>query len=257
MGRPLTPTITPPRAQGTAGEVRNASACTRPRRPSPLLRTTSRSWTRASSARGRPSQRTSSPASSATKHPRPATPGVSWVRPVPLSPVEGRADQLESSPPDACSHSFCLECIQEWRKIEHKSEEMVQNAEACPMCRVESAVVIPSECVLGPPLSCNQLTPSAAAPASSSATALRRTLPASNNTVKSLSWSPLESIIELQRPHQLCSLERPARTLSPPLQRTASALSEPTASTTTRSTLPTLPSSSRTPTRTRSARSPR
>ncbi|KAL8290627.1 hypothetical protein RQP46_002885 [Phenoliferia psychrophenolica] len=46
---------------------------------------------------------------------------------------------------DACQHSFCLECIEQWRKIEGKNEEQIRNAKACPMCRVESTIIIPSD----------------------------------------------------------------------------------------------------------------
>lgn len=43
---------------------------------------------------------------------------------------------------------FCLECVEEWRSFGvEKTEEQIRYARACPLCRIESTVVIPSACV--------------------------------------------------------------------------------------------------------------
>lgn len=41
-----------------------------------------------------------------------------------------------------CKHSFCLPCIQKWRKKTDDFDSEVN--QACPVCRVKSDVVIPS-----------------------------------------------------------------------------------------------------------------
>ena len=40
-----------------------------------------------------------------------------------------------------CEHIFCLECIREWRGKLYSEKNVVRS---CPICRVESYVVIPS-----------------------------------------------------------------------------------------------------------------
>lgn len=42
-----------------------------------------------------------------------------------------------------CNHSFCLPCIRKWRNTSHSSETKI--VRACPICRVPSAFVTPSE----------------------------------------------------------------------------------------------------------------
>jgi Ring finger domain len=44
-----------------------------------------------------------------------------------------------------CSHVFCLECIREWRR---QREQDKLNLRKCPICRVESFFIFPSDTVL-------------------------------------------------------------------------------------------------------------
>lgn len=46
-----------------------------------------------------------------------------------------------------CDHLFCLECIREWRKTgaANATPAHKQNVRSCPVCRVESFFVIPSD----------------------------------------------------------------------------------------------------------------
>jgi hypothetical protein len=43
---------------------------------------------------------------------------------------------------NACDHTFCLGCIRHWRSRAHDKRE---NGRACPLCRVDSFYVVPSD----------------------------------------------------------------------------------------------------------------
>ncbi|EER12691.1 makorin, putative [Perkinsus marinus ATCC 50983] len=45
-----------------------------------------------------------------------------------------------------CSHPFCLECIRRWR--DQKGSQDRTNLRLCPLCRVESFLITPSEVYL-------------------------------------------------------------------------------------------------------------
>jgi len=41
-----------------------------------------------------------------------------------------------------CAHSFCLQCIREWRGVVHQKKEVVR---ACPICRETSYLIVPCD----------------------------------------------------------------------------------------------------------------
>ena len=43
---------------------------------------------------------------------------------------------------ESCEHRFCLDCIREWRNQKEKQDRV--NLRRCPVCRVESYLIIPS-----------------------------------------------------------------------------------------------------------------
>jgi len=43
-----------------------------------------------------------------------------------------------------CEHSFCLECIRNWRASTTSSADSTSVHRSCPLCRVMSYVVVPS-----------------------------------------------------------------------------------------------------------------
>ena len=47
---------------------------------------------------------------------------------------------------EGCDHVFCLECIREWRKQRETQDRL--NLRKCPICRVDSFLVLPSDSVL-------------------------------------------------------------------------------------------------------------
>eukprot|EP00397_Hematodinium_sp_SG-2012_P032645 GEMP01034778.1.p1 GENE.GEMP01034778.1~~GEMP01034778.1.p1 ORF type:complete len:283 (+),score=101.53 GEMP01034778.1:51-851(+) len=62
--------------------------------------------------------------------------------PIDTKPGEKRFGMLEN-----CDHFFCLDCIREWRKTgaDAAKPAQKQNVRLCPVCRVESFVVIPAD----------------------------------------------------------------------------------------------------------------
>lgn len=44
-----------------------------------------------------------------------------------------------------CDHPFCLECVRSWRGSDNAEVFGRENVRSCPLCRVESFVIIPSE----------------------------------------------------------------------------------------------------------------
>lgn len=45
-----------------------------------------------------------------------------------------------------CSHVFCLECIREWRRQREQQDRI--NLRRCPVCRVESFIILPSDVLI-------------------------------------------------------------------------------------------------------------
>lgn len=45
-----------------------------------------------------------------------------------------------------CSHVFCLDCIREWRRQKEQQDRL--NLRRCPICRVESYIILPSDRVI-------------------------------------------------------------------------------------------------------------
>ena len=45
-----------------------------------------------------------------------------------------------------CSHVFCLECIREWRRQREQQDRV--NLRRCPVCRVESFIILPSDVLI-------------------------------------------------------------------------------------------------------------
>jgi len=67
--------------------------------------------------------------------------GICYEKPVAL----GRKFGLLQN----CDHAFCLECIREWRG---NTEDFGTAVRQCPLCRVESYVVIPSKTFIADPV---------------------------------------------------------------------------------------------------------
>lgn len=44
-----------------------------------------------------------------------------------------------------CEHPFCLECVRSWRGGDNAQVFGRENVRSCPLCRVESFVIIPSD----------------------------------------------------------------------------------------------------------------
>jgi E3 ubiquitin-protein ligase makorin len=44
-----------------------------------------------------------------------------------------------------CNHVFCLDCIREWRRQREQQDRV--NLRRCPICRVESYLIVPSEII--------------------------------------------------------------------------------------------------------------
>jgi E3 ubiquitin-protein ligase makorin len=44
-----------------------------------------------------------------------------------------------------CEHVFCLKCIREWRGLESAESFGREAVRTCPLCRIESHMVIPSD----------------------------------------------------------------------------------------------------------------